>query len=73
MKHNEHDITGLLFPPEEPTPEEVRKMELWNLANNEAYKITGSVSPILLFKKANEVYREYLLKENLPYDEERGF
>ena len=73
MKRSEHDITDLLFPLEEPTPEDIRKMDLWNLASSKAYELTGSVSPILLFKKANEVYREYLSKENLPYDEERGF
>ncbi len=66
------DITDLLFLLEEPTPEDKRKMELWKLANSEAYKLTGIISPILLFRKANELYREYLSKENLPYNEERG-
>lgn len=73
MKRNEHDITDLLFPLEEQTPEDKRKIELWQIATNEAEKLVGTSSPILLFKKTNEVYREYLSKEGLPYDEERGF
>ena len=73
MKRNEHDITDLLFPLGEQTPEDKRKLELWNLATSKAYELTGSVSPILLLSKTNEFYKNYLHAENLPYDEVRGF
>ncbi len=73
MKRNEHDITELLFPPEEQTPEDKRKLEIYSQATEEAKRLVGTSSPIDLMNKTNELYQTFLHTENLPYDEERGF
>jgi hypothetical protein len=73
MKRNEHDITELLFPLEEQTPEEKQRQEIYGLATEEAKKLVGTSSPISLMNKTKELYKTYLQSQNLVYDEERGF
>ncbi len=73
MKRLEIDITEAIFPLEDLTPEEKKRYELYSLATEEAETIVGTISPVLLAKKTNEIYKTYLQSQNLVYDEERGF
>jgi hypothetical protein len=67
------DITDLLFPEVDLTAEEEKRGDLYRLACEEADKIVSIKTPINLYNKTLELYKDYLKKENLKYDEERGF
>jgi hypothetical protein len=73
MKQKENDITELLFPLEDLTLEEKKRLELWGIATNEAGRLVGNASPIALMNKTKEIYKTYLQSQNLIYDEARGF
>jgi hypothetical protein len=63
------DITDLLFPVENLTPEQIRKEELWDQATQEAYRIIRNSSPIKLLQKTKEIYRTLSIKEGIKYEE----
>jgi hypothetical protein len=67
------DITNLLFPEVELTAEEEKRIKFYKLACEEADKIVSIKTPINLYNKTLELYKDYFKKENLKYDEERGF
>lgn len=74
------DITDLLVQTIKLTPEEQRvedrKQELYNLAGEEAMeRLADQVPfcPLKLLNALDEIYRVHLVREDLPYDEERGF
>jgi hypothetical protein len=80
MTQKTFDITELLFEEEKLTPEEQRiedrKQELYNMAGEEALERLANqmpFSPLRLLNALDEIYRTNLARENLPYDEERGF
>ena len=73
------DITGLLVQTKELTSEESRiekrKWELLSLAGDEALDRMNNgarFSPLRLLKMSDRIYRVYLKKEGLKYDEGRG-
>jgi hypothetical protein len=74
----EQDITELLFPLEEETQDEKRRLELYRRASSEAYSELGAsrsdklVSPNALVKRTIKIYKTYLRQEGLKYDSERG-
>ncbi len=59
----EIDITELLFPGRDLTPEEQRKEELYSRASKDALKLVGNASPIALLNKTDELYERYLREE----------
>jgi hypothetical protein len=56
------DITELLFSLEEPSLEDLEKYELYSRASEEAVKLVGTLSPIRLLNKTNQLYEKYLLE-----------
>jgi hypothetical protein len=67
------DITNLLFPEDNLTAEEERRISLYKLACEEADKLVDIKTPINLYNKTIELYKGYLNYENLKYNEEVGF
>lgn len=68
-----HDITDLIFPPKPITSEGMKRLELWSKASEEAFKQLDGKSPMKLFKKAEEIYKQYLIENKIEYDDRRGF
>ena len=60
-----HDISELLYPCRELTPEEKRQEELYQKATKVATRIVGSASPIKLLNKTEELYEKYLVRDGL--------
>lgn len=73
LNYKTKDITNLLFPEKELTIEEERRISLYMSAGEEAYKLVDIKTPINLYNKTIELYKGYLKKENLKYDEVTGF
>ncbi len=76
----ELDITQALFPQENLTLEEqqieTRKWDLYRLAEEKAFKRISKetkFNPLRLLEESDKIYRAYLKKEKLKYNEERGF
>lgn len=65
-KLEEIDITELLFPLENPSPERLRQQELYQKATQEAVKQVGMKSPIRLMERTNKIYATYIRGENYP-------
>lgn len=57
------DITELLFPGRDLTPEEQRNEEIYSRASAEAYRLVGNAGPIALLHKTEEIYERYLRGE----------
>ncbi len=70
------DITDLLFPPTDLTLEEQARWTLLSLASDEANTIIHDLplfeGPLFKYDYTNKIYRVYLEKEGLKYDEARG-
>lgn len=74
-----YDITDLLVQTKELTPEEQRiekrKLALRSLAGEKALEEMNNrakFSPLRLLNLSDRIYRGYLRREGLKYDEERG-
>ncbi|MBP7708080.1 hypothetical protein KA107_00205 [Candidatus Pacearchaeota archaeon] len=72
MTSTTHDITELLFPSEKATDLGRKKLGIWRKSVEEASLAVGTASPINLARKTTELYKIYLAKEGIKYEEEIG-
>jgi len=76
MNKPTYDITDLLFPLEDLTPEEQARWRFWGLASETmervAYDLPLFESPLFKYDYTKKIYQAYLTEEGLKYDEERG-